>query len=74
MIEVVTANYAAAIAAKLARVDIAAVYPITPQTSISEKLAEMVAKGEMDATYMLMESEHSAMSALIGASYVGTRC
>lgn len=73
MIEVVTANYAAAIAAKLARVDIAAVYPITPQTSISEKLAEMVAKGEMDATYMLMESEHSAMSALIGASYVGAR-
>jgi len=73
MIEVLTANYAAAIAAKLARVDVAAVYPITPQTSISEKLAEMVASGEMDAKFLLMESEHSAMSALIGASYVGAR-
>jgi pyruvate/2-oxoacid:ferredoxin oxidoreductase alpha subunit len=73
MIEMMTANYAAAYAAKLARIDVAAVYPITPQTSISEKLAEMVKKGEMDAKYMLMESEHSAMSALIGASYVGAR-
>lgn len=71
--EVITANYAAAIAAKLARVDVAAVYPITPQTSISEKLAEMVSKGEMDAKFLLMESEHSAMSALIGASYLGAR-
>ncbi len=73
MIDMMTANYAAAYAAKLARIDVAAVYPITPQTSISEKLAEMVQKGELDAKYMLMESEHSAMSALIGASYVGAR-
>src|SRR5512133_3922919 len=73
MTEMMTANYAAAYAAKLARVDVAAVYPITPQTSISEKLAEMVQKGEMDAKFMLMESEHSAMSALIGASYAGAR-
>jgi pyruvate/2-oxoacid:ferredoxin oxidoreductase alpha subunit len=71
--EVITANYAAAYGAKLARADVVAVYPITPQTSISEKLAEMVQKGEMDAKFMLMESEHSAMSALIGASYVGAR-
>ncbi|MDW5563683.1 MAG: pyruvate ferredoxin oxidoreductase [Methanomassiliicoccus sp.] len=73
MIEMMNANYAAARAAKLARVDVTAVYPITPQTSISEKLAEMVQKGEMDAKFMMMESEHSAMSALIGASYVGAR-
>jgi pyruvate/2-oxoacid:ferredoxin oxidoreductase alpha subunit len=73
MIQMMNANYAAAYAAKLARVDVAAVYPITPQTSISEKLAEMVEKKEMDAKFMLMESEHSAMSALIGASYVGAR-
>ncbi len=73
MIEMMTANYAAAYAAKLARIDVAAVYPITPQTSISEKLAEMVQKKELDAKYLLMESEHSAMSALIGASYVGAR-
>lgn len=73
MIEMMNANYAAAHAARLARVDVTAVYPITPQTSISEKLAEMVQKGEMDAKFMMMESEHSAMSALIGASYVGAR-
>jgi pyruvate/2-oxoacid:ferredoxin oxidoreductase alpha subunit len=73
MIEMINANYAAAYAAKLARIDVAAVYPITPQTTISEKLAEMVQKKELDAKYMLMESEHSAMSALIGASYVGAR-
>jgi pyruvate/2-oxoacid:ferredoxin oxidoreductase alpha subunit len=73
MIEMMNANYAAAHAARLARVDVAAVYPITPQTTISEKLADMVEKGEMDAKFMLMESEHSAMSALIGASYVGAR-
>jgi pyruvate/2-oxoacid:ferredoxin oxidoreductase alpha subunit len=73
MTEMMTANYAAAYAAKLARIDVAAVYPITPQTSISEKLAEMVKKGELDAKFMMMESEHSAMSALIGASYAGAR-
>ena len=73
MIDAITANQAAALAAKLARVEVAAVYPITPQTTISEKLAEMVSSGEMDARFMLVESEHSAMSALIGASYVGAR-
>ncbi|NLI73386.1 MAG: pyruvate ferredoxin oxidoreductase [Euryarchaeota archaeon] len=73
MIDALTANQAAAIAAKLARIEVAAVYPITPQTTISEMMAEMVSRGELDARFMLMESEHSAMSALIGASYVGAR-
>ena len=73
MIDAITANHAAALAAKLARVEVAAVYPITPQTTISEKLAEMVSRGELNARFLLMESEHSAMSALIGASYVGAR-
>ncbi len=73
MIDMMNANHAAAIAAKLARVDVTAVYPITPQTSISEKLAEMVQKGEMDAKFLTVESEHSAMSVLIGASYAGAR-
>lgn len=73
MIETITANQAAAIAARLARIEVSAVYPITPQTSISEAIADMIARGEMDAKYLLMESEHSAMSALIGASYIGAR-
>ncbi|MFP4169948.1 MAG: transketolase C-terminal domain-containing protein [Methanomassiliicoccales archaeon] len=73
MIEVINSNYAAAFAAKLARVEVIAAYPITPQTSISEKLAEMVELGEMDAKYLKVESEHSAMAALIGSSYAGAR-
>jgi pyruvate/2-oxoacid:ferredoxin oxidoreductase alpha subunit len=73
MIEVITSNYAAAYGAKLSRVEVIAAYPITPQTSISEKLAEMVDTGEMDAKYIKVESEHSAMAALIGASSLGAR-
>jgi len=73
MKEVMTCNYAAAYAAKLARVEVIAAYPITPQTSISEKLAEMVETGQMNAKYIKVESEHSAMAALIGASYAGAR-
>lgn len=73
MIEVLTSNYAAAYGAKLSRVDVIAAYPITPQSSISEKLAEMIETGEFDADYIKVESEHSAMSALIGASYLGAR-
>ncbi|HUL39728.1 MAG TPA: hypothetical protein VLU38_05495, partial [Methanomassiliicoccales archaeon] len=68
-----TGNAAAAKAAMLARVEVIAAYPITPQTSISEKLADMVANGEMSAKYIKVESEHSAMAALIGASYIGAR-
>lgn len=73
MIEASTGNYAAAKAAKLARADVVAVYPITPQTTISEYVASMVQSGEMNAEFLLMESEHSAMSALIGASTIGAR-
>ena len=60
-------------AAKLANVDVVAAYPITPQTHIVEHLAELVAEGELDAAYIPVESEHSAMSACLGASAVGAR-
>ena len=73
MIAAATGNYAAAQAARLARADVVAVYPITPQTTISEYVASMVQSGEMSAEFLLMESEHSAMSALIGASTIGAR-
>ena len=59
--------------AKLANVDVVAAYPITPQTHIVEHLAELVADGELDAAYIPVESEHSAMSACLGASAVGAR-
>jgi pyruvate ferredoxin oxidoreductase alpha subunit len=66
-------SFAVAEAAKLADADVIAAYPITPQTHIVERLAELVANGELDAEYIPVESEHSAMSACIGASAVGAR-
>ncbi|MFC1928449.1 transketolase C-terminal domain-containing protein [Chloroflexota bacterium] len=66
-------SLAVAEAAKLANVDVVAAYPITPQTHIVESLAELVANGELDAAYIPVESEHSAMSACLGASAAGAR-
>ncbi|MFC1955175.1 transketolase C-terminal domain-containing protein [Chloroflexota bacterium] len=60
-------------AVKLANADVVAAYPITPQTHIVEHLAELVADGELDASYMPVESEHSAMSACLGSAAVGAR-
>jgi len=68
-----TGNHAAAYGAKLARAEVISAYPITPQTTIVELLSEMVASGEMDAQYITVESEHSAMAAVIGASAAGCR-
>ncbi len=68
-----TSNYAAAYAAKMCDVDVIPVYPITPQTTIAEKLSEFVADGELDAEIIHVESEHSALSACIGASAAGAR-
>ena len=60
-------------AVKLANADVVAAYPITPQTHIVEHLAELVAQGELDAEYVPVESEHSAMSACLGSSAAGAR-
>ncbi|OPY83531.1 MAG: Pyruvate synthase subunit PorA [Syntrophorhabdus sp. PtaU1.Bin153] len=66
-------SIAASVAAKLARVEVIAAYPITPQTHIVEHLSDLVANGELDAVYINVESEHSAMSACCGASAGGAR-
>jgi len=66
-------SFAIAEAIKLARAEAIAAYPITPQTHIVERLAEFVANGELDAEYIPVESEHSAMSACLGTSAVGAR-
>ncbi len=58
---------------KMIDVDVVAAYPITPQTHIVEHLAELVADGELDAEYIPVESEHSAMSACLGAAAAGAR-
>ena len=66
-------NHAAAIGAKLSRVDVVAAYPITPQTQSVELLADMAAKGEFKGRFVLADSEHSAMSMLLGAASAGAR-
>jgi len=68
-----TANHIAGYAAKAARVKVVAAYPITPQTTIVEKIADFVENREMDAEYIRVESEHSAMVACIGAAATGVR-
>lgn len=72
-VRIITANSAAAIAAKLCRVQVVSAYPITPQTPVTEELAEMVETGQLEAEYLTVESEHSAMASVIAASQVGAR-
>ncbi len=66
-------SLAVAEAVKLARTEVISAYPITPQTHIVEKLSEIVAEGELDAESITVESEHSAMSACLGAVATGAR-
>jgi 2-oxoisovalerate ferredoxin oxidoreductase alpha subunit len=68
-----TANNIAGYAAKAARVKVVAAYPITPQTTVVEKIAEFAESGKMDVEYIRVESEHSAMVACIGAAAAGVR-
>ena len=60
-------------AVQLGRAEAIAAYPITPQTHIVEHLSSVVANGELDAEFVTVESEHSAMSACIGMSASGAR-
>ncbi|MDP2854446.1 MAG: transketolase C-terminal domain-containing protein [Smithellaceae bacterium] len=64
---------AVAEAVALCRIDMAGVYPITPQSHIAEHLSTLVADGKLDAEFVTVESEHSAMSAVIGSSGAGAR-
>ncbi|NOZ24104.1 MAG: pyruvate ferredoxin oxidoreductase [Planctomycetes bacterium] len=68
-----TGNDAAATALKQVNPDVAAVYPITPQTEMMHKFAEFVADGDVDTEMVLVESEHSAMSACVGSAAAGAR-
>ena len=72
--KIIKGNVAAAYAAKSARVQVISAYPITPQTTVVEKLSEFADNGEMPGTqYIKMESEHSVFAAVVGASQAGTR-
>ncbi len=69
----VSGDEAVAIGVKLANPEVIAAYPITPQTIVVERLAEMVESGELGSQYMYVESEHSALAAVMGASVMGSR-
>ncbi len=68
-----TGNEAVAYAMKQINPDVVAAYPITPQTSLMQSFANYVADGDVDTELILVESEHSAMSACVGASAAGAR-
>ncbi|UCH89288.1 MAG: pyruvate ferredoxin oxidoreductase [Thermoplasmata archaeon] len=70
---VIRGNMATAVGAKLCRPNVVPAYPITPSTLFPEKMSEFVADGELDAEFITVESEHTAMSACIGASVTGAR-
>jgi pyruvate ferredoxin oxidoreductase alpha subunit len=72
-IELMVGNKAVAYGAKLARVQVISAYPITPQTTIVQYLADFIANGEMKAKFIEVESELSAMVAVQGASFAGAR-
>jgi 2-oxoisovalerate ferredoxin oxidoreductase alpha subunit len=69
----VTGNHSASWAARTAIPAVIAAYPITPQTTIVEKIADFVENGDLKSEYVRVESEHSAMAACIGASALGLR-
>ena len=71
--QVIEASYAVAEAVKLCKPAVVAMYPITPQTHIVERIADFINNGAMDAEMIDTESEHSAMSACIGAQATGVR-
>jgi len=73
MRHVLEGSHAVSEAVRLARTQVISAYPITPQTHIVEQLSEYCANGTLDARFLRVESEHSAMAALIGAASSGVR-
>jgi len=71
--DMITANRAVALAVLRAKPKVISAYPISPMTSIVEFLAEFVAEGELDAEYVRVEGEHSAMTVVAAAEGTGVR-
>ena len=71
--ERLSGNEATAIAMKQINPDVVAAFPITPSTEIPQYFSTFVANGDVDTEFVAVESEHSAMSATIGASAAGAR-
>ncbi|MGD9307030.1 MAG: transketolase C-terminal domain-containing protein [Desulfobacterales bacterium] len=73
MKQVLEGSHAVSEAVRLANVQVISAYPITPQTHIVEAISEYCSNGTMDARFLCVESEHSAMAAVIGAASSGSR-
>lgn len=73
MKKLLNGNLAVVTAVAIAKVDVIAAYPITPQTSIIERLASMCENGEIKASFIRVESEHSSMACCFGAALTGAR-
>jgi pyruvate ferredoxin oxidoreductase alpha subunit len=73
MKKVITGNEAIAHGVKLSRVQVISAYPITPQTTIVEELSQMCADGRLNARFLKVESEHSAMASVLAACTTGAR-
>jgi pyruvate/2-oxoacid:ferredoxin oxidoreductase alpha subunit len=73
MKKILMGNHAVSYGAMLSKVDVIAAYPITPQTQVVEELSEICADGRLNARFIKVESEHSAMAAVVGASQAGVR-
>ncbi len=70
---IITGNEASAWAARRAKVHVVTAFPITPQTTVMETIAEFVDSGKMNTQFVKMESEHSVMAGMVGASMTGAR-
>ncbi len=73
MRKIMTGNYAAAWGARVSNVEVITAYPITPQTTVMEKLSDFVELEGMQTQYIRMESEHSVFAGAVGASIAGAR-
>jgi pyruvate/2-oxoacid:ferredoxin oxidoreductase alpha subunit len=73
MKQVLEGSHAVSEAVRLAKVQVISAYPITPQTHIVEAISEYCSSGAMNARFLCVESEHSAMAAVIGAASSGAR-
>ncbi|NHJ19818.1 MAG: pyruvate ferredoxin oxidoreductase [Candidatus Lokiarchaeota archaeon] len=71
--KILTGNHAAAHALRQAKVGVIAAYPITPQSPVVEKIAEFISKGKLNARFVKVESEHSALAVCCAASATGSR-
>lgn len=72
-VEIITGNAAIAHGVRLARVQVVAPYPITPQTSIVDEIANFVASGQLEAKFIHVESEHSSLAVCTGSELAGAR-